>query len=135
MPKFPRIDLGALEVKHAVILWKEVQVACTSRDAYQFRDHAFRVGNRVQDVPANREIETLVGRFQFEHALVFERQAGRKACIARSRQVQVMVDDIYSENVGSWKKIGQSGRYLARSATRVEYPAFGREPIAPKQFH
>ena len=62
-------------MKHSVILWNHVQVASAARDPHQLGNYTVGVRDRVQNVPANGEIETPVGGIQLEHALVLERQA------------------------------------------------------------
>jgi hypothetical protein len=84
-------------------------------------------------VPANRQVEGSVGGFQLEYALVLERQPGSKACVARSRQLQMLVDDVHSEDAGSRKEFGQTRCHLARAAARIEYSRLGRERIAANQ--
>jgi hypothetical protein len=45
------------------------------------------------------------------------------------------VYDVHSENDGSRKKFREARRDLARAATGIQYPSFGRERIAANKFN
>src|SRR5579864_8213651 len=74
VPEIPRIERGALKVKHAVILREQVQITAAARHPRQFGDHALRVWDGMNDVTADGQIEALILRIEFENALVLEPQ-------------------------------------------------------------
>ena len=86
----------------------------------------------MYDVPAYREIESTVRSLQFVNALVLESQPWRQVCIAGSREIQVLVNDVHSEYGGLWKKLRQPRGTFPGAATRIQYPGVGRQGIPPE---
>jgi hypothetical protein len=78
-----------------------------ARNTRQLSDHPVGVRNGMQHMPANRKIETPIGGTQPEDALVLERQPGTEIRVARSCQIQMVVDDVHAEHGGSREKCGQ----------------------------
>ena len=94
MPEFPRIERPALKMKHAVILWNQVQVTAMPRNPHQFGDHAVRVRDGMHNVATHCEVEATIKGPKFEDALVLERQPRREPCVARARELQMVIDDV-----------------------------------------
>jgi hypothetical protein len=81
-------------------------------------------------VPAYAEVKTTVSGFEPENALTLKDQPGRKLSVARSRKLQMVVDDVYAEHLGSRKKFGKPGSPFTGAATCIEYPGLGWQCIA-----
>jgi len=60
----------------------------------------------MNDVPTNGKVEITVRRAELEHALVLERQPGSDVCMAGTCQLQVGINDIDPEHMGSRKELG-----------------------------
>src|SRR6266545_7066460 len=91
--------------------------------------------DRLNDVAAYGEVKTAVGGSKLEHALVLEGEPRREPCVARARELQVVIDDVDSEHAGLREELGQPRCRLAGAAARVEYSRIGRERVATKQRH
>src|SRR5579864_694692 len=109
-----------------------MQVAPGAGHSSEFGDHAAGMGNRVQHVAANRQVERVVRSTQFENGLVLELQPVSKPCVARARKLQMVVEDIHSKDTGSRKNFRQSRGDFAGAAASVENARLGRERVTMK---
>ena len=82
--------------------------------------------DRLNDMAAYGEIKTAVGGRELEHALVLEGEPRCEPRVARARELQVVIDDVDSEDAGFGKELGQARCRLAGAAARVEYSRLGR---------
>ncbi len=87
----------------------------------------------MKDVAAYGEVESAVRGAELEHALVFELEARREVRVARSRQLQMLVDDVNSEHLSARKEPSQTRGALTCAATGVEDVCLLREQVATNQ--
>jgi hypothetical protein len=78
------------------------------------------MGNRLEHVAANREIERVVRELQSERVSVREAQPAGEVHVVASRQIDVRRNNVYRVDGRFGKQRGESGRDLARAATGVE---------------
>ncbi len=135
MPEIAGIERAALEVQHPVVLGNQMQVASRAGHAHQLGYHAIGMRNGVDYVTAHREIEAAIRGFELKDALVLESQTGRKCRVTRSRQCQVIVDDVHAQHPGSRKKLGQPRRPFAGAAAGIENARLVGQSIAANQLH
>src|SRR5207237_6116120 len=132
VPKVARIERSALEMQYAVVFGDQMKVAAPPRNAHELGEHAIGMRNRVDDVPAHRQIETAVFDAELVHALALEREPRRKPRITRSRKVEVRIDDVDAEHTRVGKQIGEPRRRLAGPASGVENARRLRQRVAAK---
>ncbi len=82
MPKIAGINSGALEMQHAVIFGNDVQITSSASHSRQFANHAIRMRNGLQHMPAHSEVKRAVSELQLKNALMLEFQARGQTRVA-----------------------------------------------------
>ena len=77
------------------------------RDAHELGDGAIGVGNRLQHVAADDEIELRVRQAELEDAAVLEAQALAERRAPRAGQLEMAVDDVDAEHARPRKHLRQ----------------------------
>src|SRR5271169_6417860 len=111
-----------------------MQVAAGFGDACKFRDDAIGMRDRMQHVTAYGEIEGAVGGVESKYGLMLEFQPGCEACISRTGQSEMVVNDIHAENMRPREEFGETRGNFAGAAPGVENARLGRERVAAKQW-
>jgi len=62
----------------------------------------------VEDVAANHEIEAAARHTQLKNALILKTQSQRESRVAGASQIEVLLDDVNTKDLRSWKKFRQS---------------------------
>jgi hypothetical protein len=87
----------------------------------------------MQHMAARHQIERFVGGVQRVEALVRERQPRRKPRVARSRDVEMRIDDVDAEHARRSEELGKPRRSLARSASGIENGRLLRQAVTQQQ--
>ena len=105
------------------------------RDAHKLAHYAIGVRNGVKDVSADRQIEGVGGGVQAKHRLVLEPEARAEPRVSSPRELEVRVDDVYTEQAGVGKQLCEARGDLARAASGVENPEPGPDRLYPSERH
>ena len=62
LPEILGVELPGLELDHSVILGDQVEPPARARDARELAQDSARVGDRLQDVAADHQVEGAVGK-------------------------------------------------------------------------
>ena len=117
-------------MQHAVVFRNDMKVASAPSHAHQLGDHPVRVWDGMNDVAAHGEVVAQVGCGKRVHALVIEDKPRRQTRVARSRQLQMLVDDVDSEHARLREKLGEARGSFTGAAAGIEYPWLRRQCIA-----
>ena len=86
----------------------------------------------MQNMTAYGEVETAIRGRELEYALMLERQPGREMCVPRSGEIQVLVNNVDSQDMSARKEFGESRSHLAGATPGIKYPGIRWERIAMK---
>jgi len=87
----------------------------------------------MEDVAANRKIEGLVRSAQIVRGLILELETRRQASVARTGELEMLVENIDTEYVRARKELREARGYFAGAAAYVENPRLVRQRITANQ--
>ncbi|HMC22033.1 MAG TPA: hypothetical protein VKL19_09315 [Thermoanaerobaculia bacterium] len=129
LPESVRAELGPVAPQHAVVFGDEVRTSAGAEDAANLFQHLHRVGDRLQQVPADDEIELLIGKRQRERIADLESHARTKLRTARSRASEMLLLEVDADERRARIFRREPLSDLAGTATDVQHRS-ASDPIA-----
>ena len=75
LPEAVRVQLGGMAPEHSVVLGDQVQAAPRLEHPHHFAECSARIGERLQHVAADRQVELGIRKRQMQHIAVLEADA------------------------------------------------------------
>ena len=126
LPEPVRVQPGGVAPEHAVVLGDQVQAAAGLEHADHLLDRASRVGQRLQHVPADRQIELRILQREVHRIIALEADAVAERRVLGARPVQVGFLDVHAGEAGLREEAREPGDDLSGSAADVHNGPRGR---------
>jgi hypothetical protein len=112
--------------EHAVVFGDQVQAAAGLEHAHHLLDRAARVGQRLQHVPADRQIELRILEREVHRVVALEPDSVAEGRVLRARPLEVGFLEIHAGEAGLREEAREPGEDLSGPAADVEGEGRGR---------
>jgi hypothetical protein len=107
-------------MEHSVVLGDEMEPSAGTRHALELGDDLVGMRDRVEHMPACREVERSIRQAQLEDAPVLESEPRSELGVAVPRELEMIVENVDAENFRLRVELGETRSALARAAPGVQ---------------
>src|SRR5207245_5369717 len=94
LPEANLDQLGRMTPQHSVIFGDEVRATAAAKHATNLAENSPRVGNRLQQMPADNEVELLVRKRQGQRVAGLETNPRAELLATRPRSIEMLLFEI-----------------------------------------